>query len=71
MFPCESCEISKNTFSYKTPPMAVSFEGLSNILRKVADFIPATNLKTCYFAHQGLFWPFIAYGTRNNALFEK
>ena len=71
MFPCEFCEISKKTFSYRAPPVAASFEVLSNILRKVADFIPATNLKTCYFAHQGLFWPFIAYGTRNNALFEK
>ena len=24
MFTCEFCEISKNTFSYKTPPAAVS-----------------------------------------------
>ena len=24
MFPCEFCEISKNTFSYRTPPLPVS-----------------------------------------------
>ena len=29
---CEFCEISKNTFSYRTPPVAVSIENISKLL---------------------------------------
>ena len=31
MFSCEFCEISKNTFSYKTPPVAAS-EACQNVI---------------------------------------
>ena len=31
MFSCECCEISKNTFSYKTPPVAAS-EACQNVI---------------------------------------
>ena len=35
VFPCEFCEISKNTFSYRTPPMAASVFSSLNICNKV------------------------------------
>ena len=30
VLPCEFCEISKNTFSYRTPPVAASVNKMQN-----------------------------------------
>ena len=40
VFSCEFCEISKNTFSYRTPPPIVASETLMNIIKKLYfDFL--------------------------------
>ena len=34
VFPCEFCEISKNTFSYKTPPVAASGHCQASLIKE-------------------------------------
>ena len=50
---CEYCEISKNTFSYRTPPVAVSDRGFSHLHRRKS--------KHCF---QNKIVPFPDYGFR-------
>ena len=43
VFSCEFCEISKNTFSYRTPPMAASVSAENSV--KFAQGLPSKVFK--------------------------
>ena len=47
MFSCEFCEISKNTFSYRTPPVAASDE--LNTVLFVKDYNTPLNKRKAYY----------------------
>ena len=48
VFSCEFCEISKNTFSYRTAPVA-AFVGHYHLHKKIKYFTLSINLPNCSF----------------------
>ena len=49
MFSCEFCEISKNTRSYRTPPVAVSGPSCDSNLDVLLDNLSLLLYKNCNF----------------------
>ena len=66
---CEFCEISKNTFSYRTPPVAVS----ETILHagSVDFFIMCVFLETSQIFQNNYFVTHLRRGVLKNSYFEK